>query len=873
MNNYRVGTTISTRSLFCLVLLMVVPLGAVFCLGNEANATTYYVATNGNDSNPGTNSQPFRTINEGVQALSAGDTLYVKSGTYAESIRSTQVPIPNGTSWNNPITIAAHPGHTVTIRPLANNAFFWILDGQSKYLQIKGFIVDGANTALHGFKFEGGTKYVRVRDCEVKNAKHSGILVTNGNSTSASRINTHHEFLNLKVHHNGSSNGDHGFYIETSHNLVASSAFYHNKGNGGKFFHGHLSGAANNNIARNNTFYDNSVAGLWSCGLLLSSGNGNQAYNNVAYGNFAGFCIQSRVSNARLYNNVAYNNDVYGIYVGNIGNGTTSGSRVENNTAYQNGTYGIFVGEGATSTSVKNNIAWSNSNNLSLINTTSSHNSTSNPVFVNAANKDFHLHTSSPVIDGGISISGINIDYDGNPRPKGAKFDIGAYEFQGSNTSGGSSSVRYVRLVADSEVNGNPWTTIAELTVLDGNGTPLDQSSWSLQSVDSEELVGENGAALNAFDGNPATIWHTQWLGGSDAPPHEIVIDLGAVQTVSGFGYLPRQDGGVNGRIAVYRFYGSGDGVTWGSPLATGSFANSAQHEQVEFHGTRYVRLVANSEVNGNPWTTMSELTVLDGNGAPLDQSSWSLQSVDSEELVGENGAALNAFDGNSATIWHTQWLGGSDAPPHEIVIDLGAVQTVSGFGYLPRQDGGVNGRIAGYQFFGGLNGVTWGAPLATGTFANTATEQQVVFAGTRYVRLVAASEVDGNPFTTVAELTVLDSTGTPLDKSVWRRKSVDSEEVVGENGAATNAFDGNPATIWHTQWLGGSDAPPHEIVIDLGVEQVVRGFRYLPRQDGGTNGRIAEYQFYGSIDGVTWGVPRASGMFADTDQEQEVLF
>ena len=160
-------------------LFACVAFAAVIMSVEAAHATIYYVATNGSDCNPGTTTQPLRTIAGGVKMLSAGDTLYVKSGTYAESIRHWQVPISNGTSWSNPITVAANPGDTVTIKPLADNAFFWIGDGQSKYLIIKGFIVDGANTALHGFKFEGGTKYVRVIDCEVKNAKNSGILVTN----------------------------------------------------------------------------------------------------------------------------------------------------------------------------------------------------------------------------------------------------------------------------------------------------------------------------------------------------------------------------------------------------------------------------------------------------------------------------------------------------------------------------------------------------------------------------------------------------------------------------------------------------------------------------------------------------------------------
>src|SRR5712691_5901067 len=73
-----------------------------------ATAATYYVATTGNDANPGTQAQPFQTISKGLSLLHAGDTLYLRGGTYREGINHSRQTIPSGTSWTNAITIAAY---------------------------------------------------------------------------------------------------------------------------------------------------------------------------------------------------------------------------------------------------------------------------------------------------------------------------------------------------------------------------------------------------------------------------------------------------------------------------------------------------------------------------------------------------------------------------------------------------------------------------------------------------------------------------------------------------------------------------------------------------------------------------------------------
>ena len=52
------------------------------------------------------------------------------------------------------------------------------------------------------------------------------------------------------------------------------------------------------------------------------------------------------------------------------------------------------------------------------------------PLFVDAANGDFHHSTTSPAINAGTTIAGITTDLDGQPRPFNGQFDMGAYEMQ-----------------------------------------------------------------------------------------------------------------------------------------------------------------------------------------------------------------------------------------------------------------------------------------------------------------------------------------------------------------------------------------------------------------------------------------------------------
>ncbi|WP_326791724.1 family 20 glycosylhydrolase [Streptomyces sp. NBC_00841] len=142
--------------------------------------------------------------------------------------------------------------------------------------------------------------------------------------------------------------------------------------------------------------------------------------------------------------------------------------------------------------------------------------------------------------------------------------------------------------------------------------TALPKSGMRVTSVDSEETVAEKAAAANVLDDDPYTHWHTAYSPAPAAPPHEITVDTGGHHRLSGFRYLPRQDGGANGRVRDYEFSVSDNGRTWRT-VATGSFADDQTEKEVTFKTTaaRHIRFRALSATNDGPFTSMAELTVL----------------------------------------------------------------------------------------------------------------------------------------------------------------------------------------------------------------------------------------------------------------------
>ncbi len=101
---------------FCLVIIFLLSCSTIY-------AAEYHVATNGSDSNPGTSTRPFKTIQKAASVMVAGDTCLIRGGTYRERI----VPRAGGTSDSRGIVYKAYPGETPVIKG-SERITSWIRD-------------------------------------------------------------------------------------------------------------------------------------------------------------------------------------------------------------------------------------------------------------------------------------------------------------------------------------------------------------------------------------------------------------------------------------------------------------------------------------------------------------------------------------------------------------------------------------------------------------------------------------------------------------------------------------------------------------------------------------------------------------------------
>lgn len=329
----------------------------------------YYIASNGNDNNPGTIDKPFKSLDKIIDVVKPGDLIYVRGGVYYPSKRNKG----SGAYFSGKNGI---PGSYIRL---------WAYPGEKPVLDCKSMIPIGGGV---GIRFLAN--YWHIKGIEVKNVYQS--TTGSDNAGVAIKNASNNIFENIISHDN---NGI-GLAIngKSTNNLVLNCDFYKNYDkytvlSNGTTYHGgnadgiHITAEKGTvNTIKGCRFFENSDDGIdmwqtegvvkldscWSYNNGLDQGDGmgfkygetNNPYENVtkritshclAYNNKGmGFDQNDGKIKMEFYNNCAYKNGGVGFYM----NKFKLPNVFINNISYKNGNYKIFI----TAESINKNNSW-----------------------------------------------------------------------------------------------------------------------------------------------------------------------------------------------------------------------------------------------------------------------------------------------------------------------------------------------------------------------------------------------------------------------------------------------------------------------------------------------------------------------------------
>jgi len=158
----RTATLLNARSIARMAVALIATI-SVHAFPSRAAAATYYVATTGSDTDPGSLTQPWRTIQKAANSVAAGDTVYIRGGTYIGRV----ILATSGT-----------PSARITFRNY----------------QTETAILDGAGISLGNtdalFQIDNRS-YITVTGLEIRNSTHTGIRATTGTNLIIENVIVH----------------------------------------------------------------------------------------------------------------------------------------------------------------------------------------------------------------------------------------------------------------------------------------------------------------------------------------------------------------------------------------------------------------------------------------------------------------------------------------------------------------------------------------------------------------------------------------------------------------------------------------------------------------------------------------------------------
>lgn len=153
-------------------------------VASGALAADYYVSPRGSDANPGSETQPWRTIQHAADTLEPGDTAWVRRGRYRERISLTKSGLPG-----QPITLRAFPGERPVIdgagyRPSTEEDTALLLIQDQSHIRVQGFTIQNLKAtrgeiAVFGVLIQGECEEIELRENLIQRIRYRS---RNGNA-------------------------------------------------------------------------------------------------------------------------------------------------------------------------------------------------------------------------------------------------------------------------------------------------------------------------------------------------------------------------------------------------------------------------------------------------------------------------------------------------------------------------------------------------------------------------------------------------------------------------------------------------------------------------------------------------------------------